>query len=116
VCNLSILAKRVDFYNFRIYLFAASDKHRFFYCIEADRLNVHSGDINKVFTVADAVKRANAVKRGDFVEGLEEIVEVKRTNDLGSLVDYRLKKEKKKIKNDTILADARERKKAKRFD
>lgn len=50
------------------------------------------------------------------MEGLEEIVEVKRTNDLGSLVDYRLKKEKKKIKNDTILADARERKKAKRFD
>ena len=112
MCNLSILAKRVDFYNFRIYLFAASDKHRFFYCIEADRLNVHSGDINKVFTVADAVKK----KRSGFVEGLEEIVEVKRTNDLGSLVYYRSKKEEKKIKNDTILADARKRKKAKRFD
>jgi N-acylneuraminate cytidylyltransferase len=39
------------------------------------------------------------VKSNDFVEGLEEIVEVKRTNDLVSLVDYRLKKEEKKIKN-----------------
>jgi len=35
-------------------------------------------------------------KSSKFVEGLEEIVEVKRTNDLGSLVDYRLKKEKKR--------------------
>jgi hypothetical protein len=55
-------------------------------------------------------------KSSKFVEGLEEIVEVKRTNDLVSLVDYRSKKENKKIKNDTILADARERKKAKRLD
>jgi hypothetical protein len=93
-----------------MYLFGASDKHRFFYCIEADRLNVCSVDKNKVYTVA------YAVKSNDFVEGLEEIVEVKRTNDLFSLVDYRLKREKKRIQNETILADARERKKGKRFD
>ena len=84
------------------YLYA-SDKHRFFYCIEADRHDVRPLDRQKIRKVADAVTS------NDFLEGFQAIVKVKNFREFSSIERHRLKKKNRKKQNDAILANARKK-------
>jgi hypothetical protein len=94
---------RAFYPSFDILNYYASDKHRFFYCIEADRHDVRPADKKKVCKVADAVKSH------DFLEGLQAIVKVKNLNEFSSIERYRLKKKNRRKQNDAILANARKK-------
>jgi hypothetical protein len=85
------------------FIIGASTKHRFFYCIEAERLKVKGIDLGNVYGLEDA-----AGEGSDLVQGFEKMRSIKRKIHDKILEQHRVSEGEKRKRIANKLANARE--------